>query len=340
MFNKESKFIFALGSFLVFTTMTTSTHVYAEAQEIKLVMGTAPKDSPHGESLREWGELIKEYSGGELNPKYFYQNELGGQQEVFDLLVAGEIDGVLDYPMTSYNKKIGVIYTPYMFTEWEDAFQAYKSGGWLSGILENVYQEINLKFLGPRVEGFTGITSRNNYAESREDALKLAYTLRTMPVFPIPQTVEAMGYNVASIDWSETYTALQTGVVDGNSNNIIYWDYVFLGDLMDYFTQTNHLFMTAVYSMNHEVFDGLSESNKQAVLRASDEMVKRQFDKAKKEDKHYQDAAVADGVKYIVLSEDKINSYANEVRRRVWPEIEGVLGKDIMNTVKENASEM
>ncbi|MEC9483051.1 MAG: TRAP transporter substrate-binding protein DctP [Halomonas sp.] len=336
-YSKTVKFIV---SSISAAALSVSLQAIADTTELKLVVETAPKDSPEGESLRRWGELMKKYSNGNIEPKYFYQNELGSQQGVFDLLVAGEVDGALNYPMTTYSKKVGVIYTPYMFTEWEDAYEAYQQGGWLSEILRDLYKDINLKFLGPRVEGFTGITTRGAYATNREEASDLGFTLRTMPVFPIPQTVEAMGYNTAAIDWSETYTALQTGVVDGNSNNIIYWDYIYLGDVMDYFTQTNHFFMTAVYSMNNEVFENLSEENKEAVLKASEEMVRRQFKKAKEDDEYYRQQAINDGIEYIKLSESEMNDYAKHVRETVWPQLDSVFGEEIMKVVRENASSL
>ncbi len=77
----------------------------------------------------------------EIDVKIFYQNELGGQLEVFDLFVAGEVDAMISWPSTSYDKRIGILNTPYMVTSWDEAFEAYKPGGWVNSVLNNVFND-------------------------------------------------------------------------------------------------------------------------------------------------------------------------------------------------------
>jgi TRAP-type C4-dicarboxylate transport system substrate-binding protein len=91
------------------------------ATTLKMATDSGTKGSPAGDALKKWGELIEKKSNGELKVRVFYQNELGGQQEVFDLHVAGDVPLMLNWPMTSYDKRIGVIYTPYMTMSWEEA---------------------------------------------------------------------------------------------------------------------------------------------------------------------------------------------------------------------------
>lgn len=38
----------------------------------------------------------------------FYQNELCGHQEVFDLLMAGDVDLMLNWPMTTYDSRVSL----------------------------------------------------------------------------------------------------------------------------------------------------------------------------------------------------------------------------------------
>ena len=62
--------------------------------------------------------------------------------------------------------------------------------------------------------------------------------------------MQALGYQTATIEWGEVYTALQTGVVDGDAGNIIYWDYQYFGDILDYFVRVKSNFITGVLTMN------------------------------------------------------------------------------------------
>ena len=76
----------------------------------------------------------------------FYQNELGSQAEVLDLLVAGDLDMMINWPITAYDNRLGVLFTPYMVRSWDEAFDAYKPGGWVNEILTGVFADLGLRY--------------------------------------------------------------------------------------------------------------------------------------------------------------------------------------------------
>lgn len=310
--------------------------VDTEAKTLRLATDSGTKGSPAGDALENWGRLIEEKSDGELEVKVYYQNELGGQQEVFDLLVAGSVDMMLNWPMTSYDNRIGVIYTPYMTLSWDEAFEAYRPGGWVNELLGDIYADIGLMFFGPWPEGFNGVASRDKYALTVEDADGLA--VRTMTVFPAPQTMQALGYQTAALDWGEVYTALQTGVVDGEAGNVIYWPYEYFSDLLDYYVHTKHFFMTGILTMNMGSFEGLDEAHQQAVREAAIEVMDQQFVAAREQDEHYIAKAQEDGMKYFELSEERLAEFARRAREQVWPQMDEELGSDIMDVIRANAA--
>ncbi len=327
-----------------FTTITAlsaalflaGTSLNAEAAKLRLATDSGTKGSPAGDALDNWATLIEEYSDGEIKVDVFYQNEMGGQQEVFDLLVAGDIDMMLNWPMTSYDKRIGVIYTPYMTLSWDEAFEAYSPGGWVNELLGDIYADIGLKFFGPWPEGFNGVASRGKYALTMEEAADLV--VRTMTVFPAPQTMQALGYQTAAIDWGEVYTALQTGVVDGEAGNVIYWPYEYFRDTLDYYVHTKHFFMTGILTMNMDSFESLSEAHQQVVQQAAEEIMNQQFVAAQEQDEYYIAKAQEDGMQYFELSEEQLIEFAKRAREEVWPLMEKELGSEIVETIRTNAT--
>lgn len=307
----------------------------ASAQTLKLATEAGAKDSPAGNALRKWGELIEENSNGELKVQVFYQYELGGQQEMFDLLMAGDLDIMLNWPLTSYNKKMGVVYSPYMTLSWDEALAAYSPGGWIHGMLDGIYTETGLKFFGPWPEGFNGVATRDKYALTMDDAKGIK--VRTMPLFPFPQTMQALGYQTASIDWGEVYTALQTGVIDGDAGNVIFWDYEYFRDTLDYYVPTKHMFMTAILTMNIDSFESLSEEHQKIVSDAAEVIMKDQFEAAQKSDQFYVDQWRKAGKEYLEPSAEELKIMAKAVREKVWPVMEKEFGKEIITTIRTNA---
>jgi TRAP-type C4-dicarboxylate transport system substrate-binding protein len=240
---KCSKKIFtSMAAVSVIAALGFSASTWASDQELKLNMVTesGDRESPQGMAVKRISDLVAEQSDGRITINVFYQGEIGGPQELFDQLVMGNIDLFLGWPQTSYDERLGVLQLPYLTLGWEEALEAYGKDGWVSEVIGPILSDIGLEYLGPFPEGFGGIATRNTYATSYEDARGIK--LRSQPIFPLPQTIQAMGFQAVPIDWSEVYTSIQTGVVDGDSSNVIYWDYTYFNDLLDYFVHSKHNF--------------------------------------------------------------------------------------------------
>ena len=306
--------------------------------ELKLATDSGAKGSPSGDALDRWAALVEEGTGGEVQVDVFYQNELGSQAEVFDLFVAGDIDMMINWPITAYDERLGVLFTPYMVTSWEEAFEAYKPGGWVNDMLVDIYDDLGLKFFGPWPEGFNGIASADKYAMTEEEAADLK--IRVPAMFPMAESVQALGYQTATIDWSEVFTAIQTGVVDGDGANIIYWDYEYFRDVLDYYNQTKMQFVTGVIAMNNDTFESLSEEHQKVVQESALTVMEEAFEQAQERDQYYIDQAKQAGMEYIEPSDEELAEMAKKVREKVWPLMEERIGSEIMDTIRENAGEL
>ncbi len=311
----------------------------ADAQTVlKMATDSGAKGSPAGDALERWADLIESGTNGEIEIEIFYQNELGGQQEVFDLFVANDVNLMLNWPMTSYDERIAVLYAPYMVFTWEEALEAYRPGGWINGMLDGIYRDIGLKFFGAWPEGFNGIATRGVYAMTPEAAAELK--IRVPPIFPMAESVQAMGYQTATIDWGEVFTAIQTGVVDGDGANVIYWDYEYFRDTLDYYNRTRQQFITGILSMNLEAFEALTAEQQQVVQAAAVTVMEEHFEKARALDESYVQKAIEAGMEYKQPSEAQLRALAERVRAEVWPMMEERIGSEIMATIRENASQL
>ncbi|WP_068304531.1 TRAP transporter substrate-binding protein DctP [Pararhodobacter sp. CCB-MM2] len=311
----------------------------AQAQSVTLRLATdsGARGSAPGDAIERWAALIEEASGGDIEVDVFFQNELGGQQEVFDLFVANEVQLMLNWPMTSYDPRIAVLYTPYMVASWDEALEAYRPGGWVNGMLGDIYNDIGLEFFGAWPEGFNGVATRGSYALSVEDASALR--IRVPPVFPMAETIQAMGYQTATIDWGEVFTAIQTGVVDGDGANVIYWDYEYFRDTLDYYTRTRQQFLTGILSMNLEAWEGLDEAQQTIVRDAAVTVMEEGFANAQGLDEGYVQQAIEAGMEYIDPTTEQLAPIATAVRDTVWPMLEEQVGTEIMDVIRANATE-
>ena len=310
----------------------------ASDKKMKLVLTSeaGDRDSPLGKAMQNWAEQIQASSDDRIKVNVFYQGELGGQQELFDQLVKGNIHMMITWPQTSYDERIGVNYIPYLVLGWEDAMSSYGRDGWLRDVVEPVYEDIGLKYFGPFPEGFGGIATKGRYATSFEDAEGMK--VRSQPIFPLPQTIKAMGFQAVPIDWAEVYTSIQTGVVDGDSSNVIYWDYEYFRDQLDYYVHSKHNFSSFALLMNGDTWSEMDEEDRAIINNAAQAVIDKQFVEARQEDEKWIAAAQEAGMEYIVPNTEEMSAWVKRVRETVWPMAEEKLGKDIMDQIRANAS--
>ncbi|SDP81438.1 TRAP transporter substrate-binding protein DctP [Desulforhopalus singaporensis] len=324
------------GAFMWSLCGFNSEALAAKKLKLNLALESGDKNTAQGKSMQMLADLIEKRSDKKIKVSVFYQGELGGQQEMFDQLVKGNIDMMLTWPQTSYDERLGINYIPYLVLGWQDAMASYGKDGWLKKLIEPVFAEIGLKYFGPYPEGFGGIATKKRYATNFEDAKGLK--VRSQPIFPLPQTIKAMGFQPVPIDWSEVYTSIQTGVVDGDSSNVIFWDYEYFRDQLDFYVHSEHNFSSYSLLMNNDKWESLSPEYQKILEDAAMEVINKQFKDAKNEDDKWIKTAQEAGIKYIRPTDEEKLQWVKRVRAEVWPLIEEKLGKEIMDTVREKAS--
>lgn len=318
-----------------------STMASADTIKLKLATDSGAKGSPTGKALEHWADLIQKKTAGTpdaIKINIFYQDEMGDQKEVFDLFMAGEVDMMINWPLTSYDKRMGLRNTPYMILDWKQGFDAYRPGGWLNTIYKGVYKDQGLEFFGAWPEGFAGVATRGKYATTVEAAKGIK--VRVPSGFPNPQTLQALGYQPASIAWGEVFTSIQTGVVDGEAGNIIYWDYEYFRDVLTHYTRIKHMFVTGTLAMNSASWKKLNANQQKIVADAATKVMEKQFADAKALDQSYVDKAIKFGMKYIEPTDAEIRALAKVAREKVWPQMEAEMGADIVNKIRENAPKL
>lgn len=277
------------GSLLAFAAGGASAQV-----NMRIATDSGAQGSPSGNAIDKWAQLIEEGTNGEIKMRVFYQNQLGGQQEVFDQHIAGDVQLMLNWPMTTYDKRISVIYTPYMFTTWEGALNAYQPGGWLNTELDSIYADNGIKFLGAWPEGFNGVATKGKHALT----------------------------------------------VDGDAANVIFYDYEYFRDTLDYYVRTKQQFITGVLSMNLDAWNKLTPSQQTVVQDAATQVMEDQFRQAKQADQEIVDKWTDLGKNYIEPEDGALAELGKNVREKVWPLMEKDVGTEIMNSIKANATQL
>ena len=127
--------------------------------------------------------------------------------------------------------------------------------------------------------------------------------------------------------------------MDGDGANIIYWDYEYFRDTLDYYNQTKQNFVAGILSANAASMEGLSEESRAVVRDAAVTVMEEAFGSARERDQGYVELAIEAGMKYVEPSPEQLAALAIAVREDVWPLLEERVGPEIMDTIRANATQ-
>jgi len=197
--------------------------------------------------------------------------QLGNEKEALEKLQLGAIAlaKVSSSMLENFVEDYKVFALPYLFKDKEHSWRVL-DGPVGKKILASG-ENIKLKGLIYYDAGFRSFytTEKPILSPSDLEGLKIRTQQSPMAI----KMVEALGGSPTPIAWGELYTSLQQGVVDGAENNepSLYTSNHY--EVCKHYSLDEHTAVPDVVIMNTNVWNGLSEEHKNALMEAAEESV-------------------------------------------------------------------
>ncbi len=232
-----------------------------------------PDGHPLVKANKNFGRILEEKSNGRYTIEYFTNAQLGDKQTHMTMLQTGSLD--MWMIMGGFIKDYGadiveVMMLPYLFDNVAHA-RAVQSGPIGQKVLDGI-QEGGTKVVGI---GMFQEASRNFFFTDREvttiDDMK-GLKIRAQPGSIYEKMLESFGGSVVPVAFSELYSALQTGVVDGAEQPYSGYESKKFYEVAPYYLLDGH-----ETSPNYVLF---SEMNWNAIPEEDQELIKESLDEA------------------------------------------------------------
>ncbi|OGR09684.1 MAG: hypothetical protein A2097_07240, partial [Desulfobacula sp. GWF2_41_7] len=155
---------------------------------------------------------------------------------------------------------------PYTFQNTEVG-RIVLNGEFGNEISDFIAQKSKLRVISWLPTAFRNFSNSVRQIRTPEDMKGLK--MRTMQVPIHMSMVKALGANPTPIPWEELYSALQTGVVDGQENPPYAVVMAKLYEVQKYYTLDNHLLNVAVVVINDKFFNELKPADQQIIKHAA-----------------------------------------------------------------------
>ena len=213
--------------------------------------------------------MVEAESNGSLKVEIFPAGQLGNERESMEQVKLGVLESYIASQggMATFYPLYSVLDIPFAMPNYAVAWAVF-DGSFGDYFRDEIEKASGFKVLGfGEAGGFFQMTNSKRPINTVSDMQGLK--MRTMSLPSHENLMKAYGASPTSIAWAEVYTALQTGVADGQHNPI---PIILTGKLFEvqkYLTITNHLYSTYSWVMNGEFHKGLSDEEKRIVNAAA-----------------------------------------------------------------------
>ena len=236
----------------------------APAEVIELVVGGVTSQSAK-DAVILFGEKVEEYSNGTITILDFPDNQLGNDEQRFEMTQTGECDisiGSTSSVANTYGDFF-IYDVYYMFLNKEEVYNVGMRGEAAKQILAGL-EEIGLKGLPFMENGFRNITTSDVEVNTVEDAKGLK--LRTMENAIHLAAWQGLGTNPTPMAFSEVFTALQQGTIDGQENGFTVTNSNNLFEVQKYLTVWNYMYECNLWIANSAKFSSLKPETQEYLL--------------------------------------------------------------------------
>ncbi|MDO4345163.1 MAG: TRAP transporter substrate-binding protein [Eubacteriales bacterium] len=253
-----------MAAYLLAGTMALAigAQVSAEDQTFNLKLGhnLAEDHAVHIE-LTKFAEDVAEQSNGTINIQIFPNGTLGSEADMLSQIQMGALDmaKVSASTLGQFSKLYNAYSVPYVFNDKEHYYNVMDG---------EITQSI---FDSTEADGFIGLTwldsgSRSFYTANtpirKPEDLK-GLKIRTMDSQMAIDMMNALGGAATVMGYSEIYTGLQQGVIDGAENNVTALrDH---GEVAKYYSFDEHTRIPDIVVLSANVWNQMSDSQKEVL---------------------------------------------------------------------------
>lgn len=252
--------VFANGSSEV---ATDSSGYQVGKYKLNVDHGHTESSVTHEACLR-WADAVRERTHGEVEITVYHSFQLGTADDLLVQIMQGGNTGYLADPgrLGNYVKDIGVLNAPYVIDSYDEILQFEKTdlcAEWEKELIESNDMHVLSWNYG---QGFRSCFVNKKCTTPKEFR---GVNFRS-PESPVWYAVcEALGTTPVAMAYGETYSGIQTKLVDGCEQNIgsVYDNALY--EVAPYFIETRHVYLSNAMVVSETWFQTLPDEYKEIV---------------------------------------------------------------------------
>lgn len=268
----------------------------------------------HTTAMDAFAEKVEELSGGSVTCKTYADGTLFSADAEFDALSTGQADlAYISFPTLATQSGLewcAMVGSAYFWSSYDHMTNTLNGEIGQNDIFPKIEEAVNAVPLSAFYLGSRVVNTRNKEINSYEDMKGLLLRMPNSETWL--NLGEALGANPTPLAFSELYTALQTGAIDGQDNPLPTDVSAKFYEVAPYIAITNHVVDSIIPMINKDKWNSLSDAQKEAV-RGAIEYAKQVNDDARIEEEENDIAILEENgctITYPAIDDFKTNAQA------------------------------
>lgn len=242
----------------------------SEYQKINLVMSVNGTDTQIDSRVaRYFSELVKERSGGSVTVDVFPNDQLAGGNATkgIEMIAQGSVDlaAYATCTLAVIDSQLPVATIPWSFDSYTDARQVIDATG------GEYYAERlaakGITYIASFHNGFRQLTNSKTVVDDPSDLKNLKIRVPGSEVYM--GFFRALGADPTSMSWSEVFTAIQQGTIDGQENGASVTSTAKMDEIQKYMTIWNYSYENDLFIANTRIWNSLEENTRQLLTECA-----------------------------------------------------------------------
>lgn len=262
---------------------------------------------------KHFAELVAEKSGGNIVIDVFPNDTLAGGNSTkgVEYIATGgsDLGAYASCVLANIEPKLSVATIPWTFTSYQQAREVIDGAGgeYYAGLLEKK----GITYLGSFHNGFRQLTNSKRPVVTPEDIKGLKIRVPGSEVYM--NFFKALEANPTAMSWSEVFTAIQQGTIDGQENGCSVTKSAKMDEIQDYMTIWNYSYENDLFVANSNIWNNLEENTQELLKECIKESCEWGRDKLENDEESLIQGFKDVGMQVDILTEEQIGAFKEKI---------------------------
>lgn len=252
------------------------------------------------QAAKHFKQQVEEHSDGRIEVQIFPNEQLGSEMEVINSIQLGTADmTITGESLQNWAPKAAMMAVPYAFRDAEHLREAVE-GDVGQQIEQQIEESTGLVPLTWFERGPRELTS-NRPIRNPDDLNNLRLRVPNVPLFV--DTWQALGAKPTPMAFSEVFTSLQQGTIEGQENPLSLIESASFDEVQDYVNVTDHVRSWIYVVIGKNKLESMPDELQQVVMDAAEEMHTFEAEKFTADQQRLEQALKDAGMEFVEVDQ-------------------------------------